>query len=127
MSKEILMIIIVTTVIILLEMMTSYYTSMAMDTMSETLGTLKEELLKKDKMTVEKSMRKVEEKWDQTSNTLACYIEHDELEKVETQIATLKGKIEVNKYEESIENIDTTIFILQHIEEKEKFSLQSLL
>ena len=38
--------------------------------------------------------------WNEKHKKLAYYIEHDELEKVETELVYLKGNIEVKEYEQ---------------------------
>ena len=59
-----------------------------------------------------------EEKWDKKSETLAYYIEHDELEKVNTEIAKIKADIETNNEKIAIENLERCIFVLEHIKDK---------
>ena len=64
--------------------------------------------------------------WKQRYAKLAYFIEHDELEKVETNITSLKSFIETDEYSESISELDKCDFILKHIEEKYKFNLQNI-
>ena len=53
-------------------------------------------------------------------------MEHDELEKVGNSLTALEAHIEVKEYNDAIENLDESIFILQHIQEKERFSIRSI-
>lgn len=69
---------------------------------------------------------KIYEQWETRHEKLAYYIEHDELEKVETQLITIKSNIETQNYEELISGIDESIFILKHIEDKYGFNLQNI-
>ena len=48
------------------------------------------------------------------------------LEKVETEMVKLQADIEVEEFEHSIEGIEVTIFILQHIEQKEQLDIRSI-
>ncbi len=64
------------------------------------------------------SIEKIMSLWKQKSEKMAYYIEHDELEKVETEITKLKANIEAEEYSFAIENIDTSIFIIEHIKDK---------
>lgn len=64
--------------------------------------------------------------WKQRYAKLAYFIEHDELEKVESEIVSLKGNINVKEYGEVESQIEKTKFILKHIEEKYKFNLQNI-
>ena len=58
------------------------------------------------------------DKWMKYHKTLAFYIEHNELEKVETNFVTAKSYIESEQYEDAISELDKTVYILQHIHEK---------
>lgn len=64
--------------------------------------------------------------WDDKYKVLAYYIEHDELEKVSEALVKAKSNISAEEYNTAIENIDSCIFLLQHIEEKDKFSLKNI-
>lgn len=64
--------------------------------------------------------------WDKKYQALAYYIEHDELEKVSEALVRAKSNINAEEYNTAIENIDGCIFLLQHIEEKDKFSLKNI-
>ena len=69
-----------------------------------------------------KKVKEIYEKWIQMHNKLAIYIEHDELEKIETDLVATKSNIEIKEYETGIEKIDTCKFILEHVKDKEKLS-----
>ena len=71
-------------------------------------------------------MEIVRQKWKEKYNILAYYIEHDELEKVETEITRLSANIDVKEYEHCIEEIEASIFILEHIQNKEKLDIISI-
>ena len=64
--------------------------------------------------------------WDDKYKVLAYYIEHDELEKVSEALVKAKSNISAEEYSSAIENIDSCIFLLQHIEEKDKFTLKNI-
>lgn len=64
--------------------------------------------------------------WQEKHDKLAYFIEHDELEKVETELIVIKSYIETEDYEESISELDKGVFILKHIEDKYAFNLQNV-
>ena len=64
--------------------------------------------------------------WNERHKKLAYYIEHDELEKVETELVSLKGNIEVKEYEQGIPNLNNCIFILEHIKEKTALQIKNI-
>ncbi len=60
----------------------------------------------------------IDKSWHEFHNQLAFYIEHDELEKVETRISNLKGLEKSQKYEEMLPQIEECVFLLEHIRDK---------
>ena len=126
MFREISIIITVIVFIITLDIITNKYTIYAGDELSNNLYNLREEILKEDKEKIDSKIKQIDNGWDEYNKKLSYYMEHDELEKVGTNLTALKAHIEVEEYEDAIENLDETVFILQHIQEKEKFSIRSI-
>lgn len=56
--------------------------------------------------------------WKNSEQFLSCYIEHDELEKVETEFTSLRACLEIRE-EDCLEYIDRMSFVINHIEEKD--------
>lgn len=126
MYKEFIIIIVVVALIIGLDIITNNYTKQSLEIMTNELNILRESIFKENKEEAETQMKKVMEKWEERYKTLAFYIEHDELEKVETELTKLSADLSVEEYKHCIAELDTTIFILGHIEEKEKFHFRSI-
>ena len=126
MYKEFIIIIVVIALIVGLDIITNSYTKQSLEIMTNELNILREFILKENKEEAETQMKKVMEKWEERYKTLAFYIEHDELEKVETELTGLSADINVEEYKHCIAELDTTIFILEHIQEKEEFHLRSI-
>ena len=126
MYKEIIITIIIIVVIFGLDILTNNYTSNAADVISIKLDELKQEVEQENTENIANKTDEILNKWKEYYNVLAYYIEHDELEKVETQLTMLRADQNEKKYEECKKEIDTTKFILKHIENKEKFTLQSV-
>lgn len=128
MSKEIIISIIVIILIITLDVMTTNYTSDAISILSEKIEEMKGNILnsEKDEAKIKIQMKDLQTEWKKHHQKFSYYLEHDELEKVETKLARINGEIEIRKYEDTIAELDETIFILNHIKDKEKFSFQSI-
>lgn len=126
MYKEIIITVLIVTLIFGLDIITSRYTANAIDELSQNLDELKTDLDTKSKDNIEEKTNNIFTKWREYYDVLAYYIEHDELEKVETQLTMLRAEQYEKQYEECKKEIDTTKFILKHIENKEKFTLQSV-
>ena len=84
---------------------------------------------KDEELELEKLLEKEEEKideldknWKHKHDKLAYYIEHDELEKVETGLTGLKASLAVEDYEAGVVELEKAIYLLEHIKEKQVFS-----
>ena len=126
MYKEFIIILIVIVLIISLDILSNNYTKKSVEILSVSLDEVKENVLNEERKIAKEKMQNVESQWKQKYNVLAYYIEHDELEKIETEITGLSSLIDVEEYNQCIEKLYTTKFLLKHIEEKEKFSIQNI-
>ena len=128
MYKEWIICIIVILLVVITNIITQNYTENSVEFMNGKLEVLKEELLKEEleKKNVQNQMEDVMNKWKEKYEKLAFFIEHDELEKVETGLTSLKANIEVEQYEECIPDLEKSIFILNHIKEKFKFNIKNI-
>ena len=126
MLKEIIIIIIVLILVISLDVITNNYTTYAADSLSDELSNLRQLILRKDENNINKKTEEIDKNWDKYNQRLSYYMEHDELEKVGNGITAIKSHIEVKENNDAIENIDEVVFVLKHIEDKEKFSMKSL-
>ena len=68
-------------------------------------------------------LNNIEKAWEKYSEKLAYYIEHNELEKVDTEIVKAKADIEVQNYAIAIENLERCTFILEHIKDKNSLKI----
>ena len=126
MYKEIIIILVVIAMVIGVDVISNNYTKSSFDIITSKLNVLKEYILKEDKDKTTLKMQEIKEEWEKRYKLLAFYIEHDELEKVETEMVKMEADIEVEEFKHCISEVETTIFILEHIQEKEKFQLESI-
>ena len=126
MYKEIVIIFTIIVLIVGLDILTNNYTTKSVAIMSEELNVLRKAILEERKEDSQNQMSHIKEIWQQKKEVLAYYLEHDELEKVETQLIGLAANINMGEQKESIVQLDTAIFILEHIEKKEKFDISSI-
>lgn len=128
MKKEIIITLSMLVLIIVLNCITQNYTKKSVNLLNNKLEDIKQEIIKQElnEDIVKIKMNELENLWKQRKNILAYYIEHDELEKVESKISLIKGNIETSSYEETVPDIEDTAFILRHIEEKYKFIIKNV-
>ena len=130
MKKEIIICIIIFILIIIGNILTEKYTSNSVEVITGSLKDLRKDILNNienvDKESTLEKINEVDEDWHKYYNLLAYFIEHNELEKAETNLIAVKSYIEGEEYGEGISKIDETIFVLEHIERKYKVTLQNI-
>ena len=130
MTKELIISIIIVILIFIGNAYTQNYTKASVDETSNNLSELREEIVKDenevDTNFANQKISQIHEQWDKRFEILAYYIEHDELEKVETELTGLKGYIEKEEYKEAVPELDKSVYILEHIKDKNAFNLKNI-
>lgn len=128
MKKELIICIVVITLVIVGNIFTQNYTKQCVSEINTELTDLKEKIGKQEKneKEIENKVEEIKTTWDDMQERLAFYIEHDELEKIETQISLLKGEIEAKVYENTFAEIEKCIFILEHIADKTALNVKNI-
>lgn len=126
MYKEFVIIITIIILIVVLDLITNNFTKNTVDMFESELYQLNISLEEKDKNEAINQINTIQNKWKEKYDKLAFYLEHDELEKIGTEFTKLASYINTEEYEEAINQLETVNFILKHIEDKEKFSIQSV-
>ena len=128
MTKEIIISIIIVISVIVVDFVSSNYTKQSRLEIEKCLKDLRYELEKEypNETELENKIQFTNEKWKDKYEKLAFYIEHDELEKVETEIYGLNANIDTKEYNQAIEKIEKCKFILKHIEEKENLNFKNI-
>ena len=132
-KKELIICIIIFILIIVTNIITQNYTKECVNIMNQELDILKETSLAAEKKESENlsndvntKIRDIESTWNECQEKLAYYIEHDELEKVETQIFTMKGFGEIGRYDEILPELEKCVFILEHIQDKTSLNVKNI-
>lgn len=126
MYKEVVICIVVIILIVFLDIFTQKYTRSTTSDITQIFADLKGDMLKEDKDKIEEKVKILDEKWGKKHDRLAYYIEHDELEKVDTAIVSLKSYVETDDYSSAIAELDEGKFILEHIQKKYAFNLENI-
>ena len=120
MQKEMIIVAIIIVVVVGVNITTDKYTRNCVSEINMKLeeicdmanASLEEE--KENNQIIEK-MDALREEWSNFSKKLAFYIEHDEIEKVDTSIVEINEYIKLGLYDEAIPEIRKCSFILEHI------------
>lgn len=142
MKKELIISIVIFILIIIGNIITQNYTKESVLDLSNNLENLKENISLKieeeennkennqnnfdDNKELLEEINNITKNWESRHNKLAYYIEHNELEKVEDNLTGLNSLVETEEYNEAVKELDKSIFILKHIEEKYKFNLENI-
>lgn len=126
MYKEIIIIIVAIAIVVSLDIVTNNYTKDTVDIMSQKLDVLRKYIFEENKEEADLQIPEIENEWEERYKTLAFYLEHDELEKVNTELVSLKAFLNMEEYSECMNSLDKCVFILEHIQEKEETSLKSV-
>ena len=124
MKKELIICLVIICSIVIGDIWLQNYTSKTLDTISTNLEELKE-TLNDNKFSKEKVIQ-VNNEWDKKFNILTCFLEHDELEKVKTQLVMITAGIDVEDTEHVYEEIDKAVYILDHIKDKNSLKLDNI-
>ena len=128
MYKELIISAIIVISIFVLDYITQKYTDKVINEAIQDLTIIKQ-AMKQEGVDNEKILKQSNdnyEKWMKYHKKLAFYIEHNELEKVETNYVVGKSFLENEKYEYALSEVEKTIFVLQHINDKYSINLENI-
>lgn len=128
MKKEIIINVFIITFVIIINSLSLNYTSVSVSEMNNKLRDLKEVSLKKEKNNEEiiEISKSIYEEWKIKEEVLSYYIEHNELEKVNTLMESFCSFFEADLNEDAIPEIDKCIYVLYHIQQKQEFTLRNI-
>lgn len=126
MRKEFVICIIIIVTITVGNIVIKNYTNSAGKDMISKLEELKISIGKNNSEEIEKKLSEVNQIWEEKQAKLAYFIEHNEIEKVDVNLVSLKSYVEINDLEEAKREVDESCFSVQHIEEKYAFNLKNI-
>lgn len=131
MRRTLIICIIIVIAIILGDIMLQRYVKQVFEPINymldEIANKLDEENEINNKEELKNKMGEVDNLWDSKFKKMACFLEHDELEKVKTQLVVAKSAIEVNDRENAYEEINKAKYIIDHIKQKVNFSINNIM
>lgn len=129
MQKEILIVVIIVVAIITLNYITTSYTRNSFEQVNSKLDAIKNignELLNEEKeeniTLISEKIKDLEDEWKIINKKTSFYLEHDELEKVNSSMVKFKSFFELGEYSEAIPELENCKYILRHIKDKESLN-----
>lgn len=126
MRKEIIIVLLIIVIIFATDIITQNFTKNSISVMNEKLDNIKTYVINNDINNLNLEIKDLNEKWTDINNKMSFYIEHDELEKVNSSLVKFKSYIELEEYSEAVPEIDECKYILDHIKEKQRLKIINL-
>lgn len=131
MQKEIFIVIIIIIAIVSIDVLTNNYTKKNFGRIDEKLEEIKKiglslinEEDKEDEL--KNKLGELEKDWHNINSKTAFFLEHDELEKINSSMIKFKSYFELEEYTEAISELENCKFILKHLQDKEAIDLINL-
>lgn len=125
MFRETIISIIIVLAIVALDFITQDYTKESVKEANSCLTDVKTNI-EKNTENINDSVSKAFAVWEKRYNKLAYFIEHDELEKVKTNLINMRSYVELENFDMAINSIKETQFVLEHIQDKNSFNLLNI-
>ena len=128
MNKELIICVVIIILIIVGNAITQNYTRQNIQDISTALEKLEEELIVQEINwnNAKSHYYDIKKKWKDVKNIMSYFIEHDELEKVETNLVGLNSFIDMRDEKEAVAELNRAIFVLKHIEDKNNLNLRNI-
>jgi len=126
MLKESIICIIIIIGILGLEFYTQNFTKKTVNEITEIFSKIKDEIGNKDIQQINNEIKYINNRWEEKQKKLAYYIEHGELEKVKTAIVKMESYIQTGNYSSALAELEEGKFVLEHIQDKNAFNLQTI-
>lgn len=73
-----------------------------------------------------KNIDELNQIWNSSYEIMACYLEHDELEKVKAQLTVMEAAAQIDDFEMVYEETSRAKFIIEHINEKQSLRIDNI-
>ena len=126
MRKEIIIVFIIIIIILATDILTQNFTKNSISLINEKLDNIKTSVINNETNDLNSEIKNLDENWTDINNKMSFYIEHDELEKVNTSLVKIKSYIEFEEYSEAVPELEECKYILDHIKEKQRLKIINL-
>ena len=108
MKKQLFIIIGIIVLIVILHAVTQVYTNNYFDSLKEDLQKVENKILEKNysQEELKNDMKDLNERLRKKYDLFAIYVEHDELEKIQTQLISIEADIKVENYDRAVDEIE---------------------
>lgn len=75
---------------------------------------------------IKKQINEIDEKWEEINKTWAKIVVHQELDNIQQSLTKAKSNIEEGGLEDALQEIETALFFVEHVKQREKISLKNI-
>lgn len=125
-GKEVIIVIVILIIVFATEYATSKNLDNAVEWMTNGIVSIENKINEKKESEAQDEFYELKNKWKGTSEQLALFVEHNELEKVSNDVVIIESNFESDETEKALENITELKFMLEHIQEKNKLKLKNI-
>lgn len=125
MSKELIVTVIILVAIIALNFFVSQYVDDKFNYVLSEIDAMEDLVKDKNYEESEKKLDDIMQYWHKNEDLLSFFIEHDELEKVMTELTSFSAYLEIED-ESAYESLKKTSYLIKHIEEKDDLKLKNI-
>ena len=79
-----------------------------------------------DRENIKQKVNDIYNKWEEIEKGWSIIVLHSELDLIETSFIKMKSGIEEGEINRGLEELETSIFLIDHISQKEKFCLKNI-
>ncbi|MBR3132766.1 MAG: DUF4363 family protein [Clostridia bacterium] len=126
MKREIIVILIILIFIVSIDVVLGKKLDSNIDNLCDELIKLDETIDSEDTNLISEQYDKVDNLWTEYEKSFSYYLEHDELEKVGTELAVLESNIKSEQWDDVKSDISKLQFILEHLKEKIDLKLKNI-
>lgn len=128
--KECIIMITIIVIVFSGDAMIQGYLENSSNTLENQLQELKEKAIEsketENREEVKETFEKLEEEWEKTNKIWSVIVIHEELDNIEESLTKAKSSIYDGEVEEALEEIETAIFFIKHVREREKILLKNI-
>lgn len=128
--KEFVIIILIIVIIFTGDFVVQSHLETTSSNMVAKLENLKEKVMETketdNKKQTEELLKEVEDEWNKTNKTWSVIVVHEELDSIEEALVKAKSSLTEGEIEDGLEEIETALFFIEHVREREKVLIKNI-
>jgi hypothetical protein len=132
--RHLIAVIIIVIVIIVIDIISDKYSDNKLNSINSSLDVIDSAIVgSEDENISDSQMEKIQKvsedlvsEWRKSQELLACYIEHDELEKIGNKLYVLNSQIKSQNFVDAKQAIEEIRFLIEHLLDKQKVTIPNI-